>query len=59
MTELDGIRVDFADGWGLVQASNTNPYLTLRFEADDQDALGRIQGLFRDQLSSVREDLSF
>ncbi len=59
VTELDGIRVDFADGWGLVQASNTNPYLTLRFEADDQDALGRIQGLFRDQLSSVREDLSF
>ncbi len=59
ITSLDGIRVDFADGWGLIRASNTNPTLTLRFEADDQTALDRIQDLFRGKLQSVREDLSF
>jgi phosphomannomutase/phosphoglucomutase len=59
ITSLDGIRVDFADGWGLIRASNTNPTLTLRFEADDQTALDRIQDMFRDKLQFIREDLSF
>lgn len=58
-TLLDGVRVDFSDSWGLIRASNTNPTLTLRFEADDQTALERIQDLFRSQLQSIREDLSF
>ena len=59
ITSLDGVRVDFADGWGLIRASNTNPSLTLRFEGDDQAALDRIQDLFRTKLQTVREDLSF
>jgi phosphomannomutase/phosphoglucomutase len=37
--DIDGVRVIFPDGWGLVRASNTNPYLTLRFEAKSRSAL--------------------
>ncbi|TDQ49439.1 phosphomannomutase/phosphoglucomutase [Permianibacter aggregans] len=50
---IDGVRVDFADGWGLVRASNTTPALVLRFEADNETALKRIQELFRGQLLMV------
>ena len=44
---IDGLRVEFPDGWGLVRASNTTPVLVLRFEADDEAALSRIMGEFR------------
>ena len=50
LTDLDGIRIDFSDGWGLVRASNTMPKLTLRFEADDELSLARIQDAFKQQL---------
>lgn len=53
LTTLDGIRVDFPDGWGLVRASNTTPALTLRFEGDSDEALERIQTLFREQLRAI------
>ncbi len=46
ITRLDGVRVDFADGWGLVRASNTTPSLVLRFEGETQLALDRIQRQF-------------
>ncbi len=59
ITTLDGIRVDFPDGWGLVRASNTTPALTLRFEADNDAALARIQDLFKDQLRAVDPQLAF
>jgi phosphomannomutase/phosphoglucomutase len=59
LTTLDGIRVDFPDGWGLVRASNTTPALTLRFEADDEAALLRIENLFKDQLSAIDPRLDF
>jgi phosphomannomutase/phosphoglucomutase len=55
---VDGLRVEFADGFGLVRASNTTPVLTLRFEADDAGAMARIQAQFRDLLHSMRPDLS-
>jgi phosphomannomutase/phosphoglucomutase len=45
---LDGIRVEFPDGWGLIRSSNTTPVLVVRFEADTEDALWRIKTLFRD-----------
>ena len=51
----DGVRVEFQDGWGLVRASNTSPVLTLRFEADDQAALERIQGRFRSLLQATAD----
>ena len=44
---IDGLRVDFRDGWGLVRASNTTPCLVLRFEGDNDAALSRIQEEFR------------
>ena len=43
---IDGARVVFPDGWGLVRASNTQPVLVLRFEAKTTDALQRIRDLF-------------
>ncbi|MFQ5934965.1 MAG: phosphomannomutase/phosphoglucomutase [Acidiferrobacterales bacterium] len=43
VTTIDGLRVDFADGFGLVRASNTQPVLVFRFEADSAAALQRIQ----------------
>lgn len=54
---IDGVRVDFDDGWGLVRASNTSPKLSLRFEAHTQDALDRIQDLFKRELESIEPDL--
>jgi phosphomannomutase / phosphoglucomutase len=54
LTTIDGLRADFADGFGLVRASNTTPVLVLRFEADNQAALERIQNRFRELILSVR-----
>ena len=54
---LDGIRVNYEDGWGLVRASNTTAALTLRFEASNDDALTRIQQQFREQLRNLAPDL--
>jgi phosphomannomutase/phosphoglucomutase len=50
---IDGLRADWPDGWGLVRASNTTPVLVLRFEADDEPALKRVQQVFRKQLLAV------
>ena len=57
LSTIDGLRVDWPDGWGLVRASNTTPVLVLRFDADSRDALLRIQEVFREQLRAVRPDL--
>lgn len=57
ITAIDGIRVDFADGWGLIRASNTGPVLSLRFEADGQAALQRIRNLFQEQLAAIDPSL--
>ncbi|MGE6333180.1 phosphomannomutase/phosphoglucomutase [Stenotrophomonas sp. NPDC077659] len=53
LSTIDGLRVDFPDGWGLVRASNTTPVLVLRFEGNDEAALERIQAIFRSQLQGV------
>ncbi len=55
---IDGLRAEFPDGWGLVRASNTTPVLVLRFEADDAEALRRIQDEFRKQLLALAPGLS-
>lgn len=54
---LDGIRVEFNDGWGLIRASNTTPSLVLRFEADNEQALARIQEMFRENMTRVEPSL--
>ncbi len=55
--EIDGLRVEYQDGWGLVRASNTSPVLVLRFEAQDKDALKRIINIFHSILSAIDPDL--
>ena len=59
VTRIDGLRVDYEDGFGLVRASNTSPALTLRFEADDASALDRIRSTFGAQLSAIDPALTF
>lgn len=55
---IDGLRVDFPDGFGLVRPSNTTPVLVLRFEADNDIALDRIQQQFRDLLLQTRPGIT-
>jgi phosphomannomutase/phosphoglucomutase len=51
---IDGVRVEYPDGFGLARASNTTPVLVLRFEADDADALARIRDDFRRAVRAAR-----
>ncbi|MBK1734416.1 phosphomannomutase/phosphoglucomutase [Halorhodospira abdelmalekii] len=55
---IDGIRVEWPDGWGLVRASNTTPVLVVRFEADDEAALARIRSEFEALFGAVRPGLT-
>jgi phosphomannomutase len=56
---IDGLRVDWPDGFGLVRASNTTPVLVLRFEGQTQVALDRIQTAMLALLRSVKPDAEF
>jgi phosphomannomutase/phosphoglucomutase len=58
VSTIDGIRVDYADGWGLVRASNTTPVLVLRFEGESQAVLERIQNEFQQHLHAVDAKLT-
>jgi len=51
---IDGVRAEYADGFGLARASNTTPVIVLRFEADTAQALERIQGEFRSALQQLK-----
>jgi phosphomannomutase/phosphoglucomutase len=53
---IDGVRVEYADGFGLARPSNTTPIVVLRFEADNEAALARIQADFRRALLAVKPD---
>jgi phosphomannomutase len=53
---IDGLRVDFADGFGLIRGSNTTPVLVLRFEGHTAEALHRIEAQFMAVLRSVKPD---
>ena len=55
---IDGLRVEYPDGFGLMRASNTTPVIVLRFEADSDEALARIRDDFRRVLTRARPDLS-
>ena len=57
LVTIDGVRADWPDGWGLVRPSNTTPILVLRFDADNEQALKRIQDVFRAQLLAVDASL--
>ena len=58
LCNIDGVRVDFEDGFGLARASNTTPTVILRFEADTASALERIQDLYREQILTLRPTLT-
>ena len=54
---IDGLRVEYADGFGLMRSSNTTPVIVLRFEADNESALKQIQNDFRSVLLNANPDL--
>jgi len=54
---VDGVRVEFPDGWGLVRASNTQPILVLRFEATTEGRLAEIRKLVEDEVARLLAEL--
>ena len=54
---IDGLRINFDNGWGLLRASNTTPKLVMRFEGNTEDDLKTIQGNFIDELSRICPDI--
>lgn len=58
ISHLDGLRVDFEDGFGLIRASNTTPTVIMRFEADTRPQLEAIQSRFRALLHATRKNLN-
>ncbi len=54
--DIDGARITFPDGWGLVRASNTQPVLVLRFEAQTLDRLGEIRDLVESTIERIKGD---
>jgi phosphomannomutase/phosphoglucomutase len=54
---IDGLRVEYTDGFGLARASNTTPVIVLRFEAETQAGLARIQAEFRNAFHTIAPDL--
>ena len=58
VSTIDGIRVDYKDGWGLIRASNTTPVLVLRFEGESATVLKRIQNEFQQHLHAVDSKLT-
>lgn len=60
ISDIDGLRIEYSDGWGLARPSNTSPNIILRFEGESEDALERIKSEFRAAIQSiVQVDLPF
>jgi phosphomannomutase/phosphoglucomutase len=57
LVDVDGVRVTFPDGWGLIRASNTQPILVLRYEARTEQRLGEIRKLIEDTLAKVQREV--
>jgi phosphomannomutase/phosphoglucomutase len=53
---IDGLRVEYADGFGLARSSNTTPVIVMRFEAESPEALARIQGEFKRVITTAKPD---
>ncbi|HBZ06263.1 phosphomannomutase/phosphoglucomutase [Massilia sp.] len=56
INDIDGLRVEYADGFGLARSSNTTPVVVLRFEGENREALARIQGEFRSVILAAKPD---
>ena len=55
--DIDGSRVEFEKGWGLLRASNTSPVLVLRFEAETEDDLNNIKTIFYENLKRIEPEI--
>ena len=58
IVDIDGFRVEFSDGWGLIRPSNTTPCIIVRFEADSEAALEEVKSRFRSVIQSVNPELT-
>jgi phosphomannomutase/phosphoglucomutase len=58
INDIDGVRADFGDGWGLVRASNTQPALVLRFEAQSEARLAEIRSHVEAIVAKARAEVS-
>lgn len=58
VSKIDGLRVDYADGFGLIRPSNTTPILVLRFEADSEEAIARIQNDFKNAIHQIDDSIA-
>ena len=56
VNDIDGVRVEYADGFGLARPSNTTPVVVMRFEADNTQALARIQSQFKSAILAIKPD---
>src|SRR5690606_123725 len=56
--DMDGARIEFPDGWGLIRASNTQPALVLRFEALSEERMAEIRSIIETALASAMKELS-
>ncbi|RLC42204.1 MAG: phosphomannomutase, partial [Candidatus Coatesbacteria bacterium] len=59
VVNIDGVRVELDEGWGLLRASNTQPALVLRFEAVDEDSLNRIRSEMEEAVEKAMKELGF
>ncbi len=57
VVDIDGARVEFPDGWGLVRASNTQPVLVMRFEAQSESRLQEIRKIVEDQIAATKHNI--
>jgi phosphomannomutase/phosphoglucomutase len=57
MIDIDGVRVKFADGWGLIRASNTQPILVMRFEATDATKLAEYRGIVEKVVDDAKREV--
>jgi phosphomannomutase len=58
VNDIDGVRVEFADGWGLARGSNTSPQIILRFEAETAERLTEIRDLVESRLDRIEQQLA-
>jgi len=57
IVDIDGVRIRFSEGWGLIRASNTQPVLVMRFEARSPEKLAEYRGIVEDVVAGIRTDL--
>ena len=57
--DIDGVRINFGDGWALIRASNTQPVLVLRFEAETQTRLKELVSIIKKQMDRYQPVVQF